>query len=234
MGRKNEKKRKTREKTKQRQKQSSDRILKGALDVTRSGMGYVTIEGMEVDVMIRPADFNTAMHGDTVQVAIKEMKTGGRRMQGIVKDVLKRKRTEFIGKLQINKGFAFFVADGDKPMPDIFIPLPNIHNATENDRVVVKLLQWDKDGKRPIGEVVNILDGENSNDAAMKEILLEAGFPLQFSDEALEVAARIPDVIANDEIKSRKDIRDVFTITIDPVDAKDFDDAISFRKLKTG
>ncbi len=232
MGRKNAKKRKTKERSKQRQ--TSAKILKGTLDVTRSGMGYVTIEGMDVDIMIRPADFNTAMHGDTVQVAIKEMKTGGRRMQGIVKNVLSRKRTEFVGRLQISKGFAFFVADGDKPMPDIFIPLPNIHNASEQDRVVVRLLEWDKNGKRPVGEVVNILDPENSNDAAMKEILLEAGFPLKFSDEALEVAARIPDVISADEIKKRKDIRDIFTITIDPVDAKDFDDAISFRKLKTG
>ncbi|MBL7749171.1 MAG: ribonuclease R, partial [Chitinophagaceae bacterium] len=98
----------------------------------------------------------------------------------------------------------------------------------------VRLLQWETDGKRPVGEVVSILDAENSNDAAMKEILLEAGFALQFPDEALEVAARIPDIIPADEIKKRKDIRDIFTITIDPVDAKDFDDAISFRKLKNG
>ena len=85
-----------------------------------------------------------------------------------------------------------------------------------------------------MGEVVTVLDPENSNDAAMKEILLDAGFPLEFPEEALEVAARIPDVIATDEIKRRKDVRDIFTITIDPVDAKDFDDAISFRKLKNG
>jgi ribonuclease R len=82
--------------------------------------------------------------------------------------------------------------------------------------------------------VVTVLDAENSNDAAMKEILLEAGFPLQFPDDALEVAARIPDIISNDEIKKRNDVREIFTITIDPADAKDFDDAISFRKLKNG
>lgn len=234
MGRKNTKKRKTKDKQKQQQKQSSSKELKGNLDITRSGVGFVTIEGMEVDILIRPGDFNTAMHGDTVKVAIKEMKHNGRRMQGIVKEVIKRKRTEFIGNLQMNKGFAFFVADMDKPMADIFIPLPNIHDAKDQDRVVVRILQWDKDDKRPVGEVIHILDPENSNDAAMKEILLEAGFPLKFSDEALEVAARIPDVISSEEIKMRKDIRDIFTITIDPVDAKDFDDAISFRKLKTG
>ena len=107
-------------------------------------------------------------------------------------------------------------------------------DAKDNDRVVVKLLQWENDGKRPVGEVVTVLDAENTNDAAMKEILLEAGFPLEFPDEALEVAARIPDSISSEEIKKRNDLRSIFTITIDPVDAKDFDDAISFRKLKNG
>jgi len=230
MGRKNTKKKKNKEK----QRQSPGRVLKGVLDITRSGIGYVTIEGMDIDVLIRPGDFHTSLHGDTVRVAIKEMRNNGRRMQGIVKEVLSRKRTEFIGHLQMNKGFAFFVAEMDKPMPDIFIPLPNLRNAKDNDRVVVRLLQWEDDGKRPVGEVVSVLDAENSNDAAMKEILLEAGFPLEFPDDALEVAARIPDTISNEEIKKRNDVRDIFTITIDPVDAKDFDDAISFRKLKTG
>ncbi len=232
MGRKNSKKKQHKER--QASASASGKVLKGVLDVTRSGMGFVTIEGMEVDVIVRPNDFNTALHGDTVRVGIKDMKSNGRRMQGVVKEVLHRKRTEFIGQLQMNKGFAFFVADMDKPMPDVFIPLTNINGATDSDRVVVKILEWDKDGKRPVGEVVSVMDAENSNDAAMKEILLGAGFPLQFPDEALEVAARIPDTISKDEIEKRKDIRDVFTITIDPVDAKDFDDAISFRKLKTG
>jgi len=226
MGRKNSKKKK------QREKAYSAKTLKGVLDITRSGMGFVIVPGSETDVLIRPADFNTALHGDTVKVRIKS--DNGRRMQGEVTDVLQRKRTEFIGKLQMNKGFAFFVAQMDKPMPDIFIPLSNIHGAKDNDRVVVRLLQWDKDGKRPVGEVVNILNDENSNDAAMKEILLEGGFPLQFSDDALEVAARIPEIISPNEIKKRNDVRPVLTFTIDPVDAKDFDDAISFQKLKNG
>lgn len=230
MGRKNSKKKKNREK----QRHTHSNVLKGTLDITRSGMGFVTIEGMDADILIRPADFNTALHGDTVRVTVKDMKSAGRRMQGVVKEVLVRKRTEFIGRLEMNKGFAFFVAEMDKPMPDLFIPLSNLNNAKDNDRVVVKLLQWDTDGKRPVGEVVTVLDPANSNDAAMKEILLDGGFPLEFPEEALEVAARIPDVIGAEEIKKRKDIRDVFTITIDPVDAKDFDDAISFRKLKNG
>jgi ribonuclease R len=231
MGRKNSKKKKD---TKAKPARSTDRLLKGKLDVTRSGMGFVTVEGMEVDIMVRPSDFNTALHGDTVRVAIKEMRSAGRRMQGVVKEVLQRKRSEFIGHLEMNKGFGFFIAEMDKPMPDIFIPVHNMNGAADGDRVVVRITEWEQNGKRPVGEVVNVLDAENTNDAAMKEILLENGFPLQFSDEALEVAARIPDTISAEEIKARKDIRDIFTITIDPVDAKDFDDAISFRKLKNG
>lgn len=228
MGRKNSKKKKN-----ERQRQT-EKLLKGNLEITRSGMGFVTVEGLDADIMIRPADFNTALHGDTVQVAVKEIKFGGKRMQGEIKKIIQRKRTDFIGHLQMNKGFAFFEAEMDKPMPDIFIPLENINGAKDHDRVVVRLLEWESDGKRPLGEVVAVLDAENSNDSAMKEIILDAGFPLEFPDEALEVAARIPDVISTDEIKRRKDLRDIFTITIDPVDAKDFDDAISFRKLKTG
>lgn len=231
MGRKNSKKKKD---TKAKPSRSTDRMLKGKLDVTRSGMGFVTVEGMEVDIMVRPSDFNTALHGDTVRVAIKEMRSAGRRMQGVVKEVVQRKRSEFIGHLQMNKGFGFFIAEMDKPMPDIFIPVHNMNGAADGDRVVVRITEWEQNGKRPVGEVVNVLDAENANDAAMKEILLENGFPLEFSDEALEVAVRIPDTISAEEIKARKDIRDIFTITIDPVDAKDFDDAISFRKLKNG
>ena len=228
MGRKNSKK-----KQKERQRRPSQ-LLRGTLDITRSGMGFVTVEGLDADIMIRPSDFNTALHGDTVKVAVKEVKSGGRRMQGVIQHVVERKRTEFIGHLQLNKGFAFFVAEMDKPMPGIFVPLESINGAKDNDRVVVRLLQWESDGKRPMGEVTAVLDPENSNDAAMKEILLDAGFPLEFPEDALEVAARIPDIIANEEIRRRKDVRDIFTITIDPVDAKDFDDAISFRKLKNG
>jgi ribonuclease R len=230
MGRKNTKKKKDKNKS----KAGGEKVLKGKLDITRSGMGFVTVDDMEVDIMIRHSDFNTALHGDIVRVAIKEQRNHGRRMQGVVKEILQRKRTEFVGRLDMNKGFGFFIAEMDRPMPDVFIPLSAINGAKDKDRVVVRILDWEKDGKRPVGEVVNVLDTDNPNDAAMKEILLENGFPLQFSDDALEVAARIPDTIEDAEIRKRKDIRDIFTITIDPIDAKDFDDAISFRTIKNG
>ncbi|MBS1759904.1 MAG: ribonuclease R [Bacteroidetes bacterium] len=226
MGRKNAKKKKNKNRS------TAGQSLKGVLDVTRSGMGFVIIPDVETDILIRPNDFNTALHGDTVRVHLKS--GGGRRLQGEVIEVLQRRRTEFIGHLEMSKGFAFFIADTDKPMPDIFIPLENVHGATADDKVVVQLLHWEQGDKRPVGTVVSIMDKENLNDTAMKEILLESGFPLNFSDEAMEIAARIPDAISEAEINSRKDIRSILTFTIDPVDAKDFDDAISFRKLLNG
>lgn len=219
-------------KKKNKLKPADGKLVKGTLDITRSGMGYVIAENSPNDILIRPGDFNTALHGDTVRIRIKDSR--GRRLQGIVEEVVQRKRTEFVGHLEMNKGFAFFIPEMDRPMPDIFIPAHFINGANDKDRVVVRLLEWEKDGKRPLGEVVNVLDAEDSNDVAMKEILLESGFPLQFPDEALEVAARIPDRISKEEIKNRKDIRGILTFTIDPVDAKDFDDAISFKRLKNG
>jgi ribonuclease R len=210
---------------------SEGKTFKGKLDITRSGMGFVIVPDMETDILIRPNDFNTAMHGDTVLVRVSG---GGRRLQGEVVEVMERKRKEFIGQIQMNETFAFFIAESEKPMPDFFIPLGNLNKAKNNDRVLARLVKWEKGDKRPVGEVVSLLSEENSNDIAMKEILLEAGFPLGFPDDALEVAARIPDEIPSTEIKKRKDVRETLTFTIDPVDAKDFDDAISFRELKNG
>jgi ribonuclease R len=207
---------------------------KGVLEITRSGMGFVVVTGLETDILVRPNDFNTALHGDTVRVQVDPDKTG-KRMQGVVVDVLERKQMEFVGRLEMNKGYAFFIAEGNKKIPDIFIPQASFNEAQDGDRVVVKIKEWEKDSKkRPVGEVISILDAEDSNDVAMKEILLENGFPLGFSDEVLEEAARIPDQISQDEINKRKDFREVLTFTIDPVDAKDFDDALSLRVLKNG
>ncbi|MDP4262121.1 MAG: ribonuclease R [Bacteroidota bacterium] len=225
MGRKNAKK------VKQRNNTSAGKTLKGNLDVTRSGMGFVIVPDHKVDILIRPGDFNTALHGDTVLVRIKNAGSG-RRIQGEVVEVLQRKRVEFIGHIELSKDFAFFIPEMDKPMPDLYIPLTSINNAKDRDRVVARLVKWETGSKRPVGEVVSVLDAENSNDAAMKEILLENGFPLEFPDDALEVAARLPDTIPGSEIKKRKDVREILTFTIDPADAKDFDDAISFRALK--
>ena len=234
MGRKNSKKRKEKEKP------SSSKTYKGVVDMTRSGMAFIIVENLKTDIMVRPADMNTGLHGDTVWVQITKGREGAGRMQGEIIKVITRKRKEFIGHIEMNKSktddrpFAFFISEMERPMPDIFIPYQNLNNAKDNDRVVVRILEWEAGGKRPVGEVIHVLDDENENDLAMKEILLGAGFPLEFSDDALEVAERIPDTISKEEIEKRKDLRDILTFTIDPIDAKDFDDAISFRELKNG
>src|SRR6187397_15590 len=234
MGRKNSKKRKDKEKGKQKDKHSHDQSVTGVLDISRSGTGFVVVQNMPVDILIRPDDMGTALHGDTVKVKVKDAKEKSKRQRGVITQVVSRKQTEFVGTLQMNKGFAFFVADGNKKMPDIFIHASRFNGAKDRDRVVVKLLEWEDAEKRPEGEVIQVLDKENENDIAMKEILLQYGFPLGFPDDALEEAARIPDTISDKEIKRRKDFRNTLTFTIDPVDAKDFDDAISIRILKNG
>ena len=227
MGRKNPKK-----PGKKRQRRFDE--YKGVIEITRSGMGFVVVPGLETDILVRPNDFNTAMHGDTVRVEVNPERSG-KRMQGVVIDVLERKQLEFVGRLEMSKGFAFAIIEGDKKMPDIFIPQSAFNGAQDADRVVVRIKEWEKDTKkRPVGEVVTVLNAEDSNDIAMKEILLENGFPIGFPDEVLEETARIPDVISEEEIKKRKDFRSILTFTIDPLDAKDFDDALSIRVLKNG
>ncbi len=220
-------------KTKNKKKSHSNTsyLSKGVLDVTRSGMGFVTMENKEQDVLVRPNDFNTALHGDTVRVEIMNTPSKTGRMQGRITEVVERKQTEFLGKIELSASFAFFVAETEKPMPDIFIPIAKLNGAKNNDRVIVKITQWEKN-KKPQGEVIEIMNKDDENDKAMKEILLEAGFPIFFPENVLEESERLPDVISKDEIRKRKDIREEFTITIDPFDAKDFDDAISFKKLK--
>ncbi len=227
MGRKNTKEKKS------GKKEASPHLQQGRLEITRSGMGFVVVEGQDTDILVKPNDFNTALHGDTVRIRIHPQRDG-RRLQGVVAEVVTRKQSEFIGSLQMNKGFAFFVADSDKRIPDIFIPSSGFNDAKDGDRVVVRLTKWSEEsGKRPEGEVVTVLN-ENSGQVAMKEILLENGFPLEFPDEALEEAARIPDAIPQSEISKRRDFRSILTFTIDPVDAKDFDDALSIKVLSNG
>lgn len=225
MGRKNSKKKK--------KSNASSRSIKGTLDITRSGIGFVAIDKEQQDILVRPSDFNTALHGDTVRVEVVPNGKKGQRQRGVITEVVERKQTDFIGHLEVSEAFSFFIAETDKPMPDVYVPLTQLNGATNKDKVVVRITQWERN-KKPSGEVVQVLDVSNEHDFAMKEILMENGFPLQFPDDAMEEAGRLPDLISQQEIAKRKDCRDIFTVTIDPIDAKDFDDAISFRELKNG
>ncbi|MFM6970469.1 MAG: ribonuclease R, partial [Sediminibacterium sp.] len=208
--------------------------LKGKIDITRSGMGYVIVDNNAIDIMVRPSDMGNALHGDTVRVKITRENGRTGKKEGKVVEVVERRQTEFIGHIQLSDKFAFFVPDTDKPMPDIFIPLQFLNGAKNKDRVAAKLVKWDKDDKKPVGEVIAVMSPEDENDAAMKELLAQAGFPLFFPQDVLEAAEALPVVLDEAEIAKRRDCRDIKTFTIDPIDAKDFDDALSIRKLPSG
>ncbi|MCW3109859.1 MAG: rnr [Segetibacter sp.] len=212
-------------------KHDSD-VSKGVLEITRSGVGYVVTGDEGADVFVRPNDFNTALNGDTVRVKVVRENLNSGKREGRITEVVSRKQSEFIGHIQVSSNFAFFIPDTDKPMPDLYIPLDKLNEAKDKDRVLARITKWDTANKKPEGEVVQVLLAEHESDIAMKGILVENGFPLVFEDDVMEEAMRLPDVISASEIKKRKDMRDVLTFTIDPVDARDFDDAISIKKLK--
>ena len=174
---------------------------KGKIEITRSGMGYVTVEAMQRDVLVRPQHFNMALHGDTVEVEI--IKQGGAKPEGIISKVVDRNPTEFIGTIQVQKQHSFFIPETERPMPDLYIPSGSLKGAVHGDRVVVRLTNWDKQKRIPEGEVIEVLTGESENDLAMRQILMQSGFPLSFSDEALEDAARIPEQITKSELARR-------------------------------
>ncbi len=219
---------------KDKKRSSQVEIIKGRLDISRSGMGFVIADGVEKDIMVRPNDFNRAFHGDLVRVQVNKGLSKDKRAEGKITEVVERKQTEFIGNIQKSKNFAFFIPATEKPIPDFYITDDKLNGAQDNDRVIVKLLSWEKNDKKPVGEVVSVMKSEDENDAAMKEILVEAGFPLEFDKEVLQEVKKLQPEISREELRKRKDCRDILTFTIDPVDAKDFDDAISIRNLDNG
>lgn len=220
-------------KKKKPQKNSSQKkSFSGTVQITRSGMAFVIIEGQEKDIMVRQKNLNTALDGDDVIVdVIKQAKNQGR-MEGVVTDIIKRKKTEFTGTLQVNKGFAFLVPDKGLFMPDIYIPANTLKDAKTGDKAVVKVIAWGEKTRKPVGEIIEVLAAGDTNDLAMKEILIESGFPLNFPADVIKELDAIQEKIDAEEIKQRKDFRKTLTFTIDPVDAKDFDDAISIKKLR--
>ncbi|MCX6210730.1 MAG: ribonuclease R [Bacteroidetes bacterium] len=206
--------------------------LKGTLEITRSGIGYVVIANGTGDVIVRPNDFNRALNGDTVRVKVTKENLRTNRKEGIIIDIVERKQIDFIGHIQINPKHAFFVADTNKSMPDFYIPLDKINGAIDKQKVVARLTRWEKDDKKPIGEIIEVIKAEDESNFAMKEILTENGFPLSFPDEVMTEANALPETLDEIEIANRIDFRETLTFTIDPTDAKDFDDAISIKKIK--
>jgi ribonuclease R len=207
--------------------------FKGKVEITRGGMAFVTVENMQRDVLVRPHHLNTALNGDIVEVTITKESNNGRN-EGSISKIIERKQVEFIGRLQFQKQHVYFIPESDRPMPDILISAGKTKGAVNNDKVVVKLVEWNKDKRLPEGEVLEVIKGENVNDLAMKQLLLQGGFSLSFNDEVMEEAARLSEIITRAEELKRKDFRNVLTFTIDPVDAKDFDDALSIKMLDDG
>lgn len=223
-------------KNKKKKKNSGGKVVyKGKIEITRSGLGYVIVEGLEKDIIVKRENIKNALDGDTVKVEVfTRAKRFGARMEGTVIDVVSRKQTEFSGVIELHKHFAFLVPDSDKVPVDIYIPLHLLNGAKGGEKAIVRMIEWTGKTKNPVGEVVSVLTNESANEIAMQGILVESGFPLTFPDDVMEEAARFPEGVASDDVKKRRDMRDELTFTIDPVDAKDFDDAISIKPLKGG
>ena len=207
--------------------------LVGKVDMTTSGSGYVEVEGLPNDIYIGEKDLGIALHGDLVEVAILRVKRNGKPI-GKVIEVLERAKTEFVGTLQKSAKFAFLVPDSKRMTVDLFIPLDKLNGAKDGEKVIAKLTHWPSDTDSPFGEIIQVLGKPGENETEMHSILAEYGLPIKFPD-GIEAAAENLDVsIKESEIKKRKDLRKVTTFTIDPSDAKDFDDALSLQKLKNG
>lgn len=209
------------------------RIVSGILDLTNSGVGYVITEKFESDIFIPKNEIGNALSGDKVSVKITYVTKSGK-LEGSIIKILEHSQSDFIGTLQLSDGYGFVVPDNNKIHFDIFIPKSKSLNASNGSKVLVTITEWSDHGKNPVGHITAILDEVRDNELAMKEILLENGFKLNFSSEALAEAAQLSGDITAAALAERKDCRDITTFTIDPKDAKDFDDAISIRTLKDG
>ncbi|MGN7824496.1 ribonuclease R [Chitinophaga sp. 22536] len=210
------------------------KTFRGVVELTRSGMAFVIVPGLARDIMVKQKNLNTALDKDEVLVDVIKHGGGDGRQEGVITDILKRNKTEFTGTLQVSKSFGFLITEKGLFMPDIYIPANSLNNGKSGDKAVVKVVAWGEKTRKPVGEVIEILDASDTNDLAMKEILIEAGFPLNFPTEVMNELAGIKEEITDTEVRKRKDCRNILTFTIDPVDAKDFDDAISIRPLKNG
>jgi ribonuclease R/exosome complex exonuclease DIS3/RRP44 len=200
-------------------------ILEGRISVNASGSAYLTDPNLPKDIYIHKSNTNQALHLDKVKIRVKE--GVGRAMEGEVIEIVERFRTEFVGTLQISPKFAFFIPDSNKLPIDFFIPLSAVNNASDGQKVVVRLTEWKDGAKNPNGEVIRVLGDAGEHETEIHSILEEYGLPYDFDEDVLAEARAIPIEITQTEIDKRRDMRDVLTFTIDPADAKDFDDALS-------
>ncbi len=217
------------------------KFIEGRVDMTRTGAAYIISELQDTDIYVPPKYVNGALNGDTVRVLLfpaPPRRKGGQQMrkpEGEIVAVLKRANEFFIGTLRKGRKYAMFLPDNPNMPVDIYIPPEACGDARDGDKVVVRVTDWQEGkGRVPIGKVTQTLGEIGGNDFEMKKILINQGFELSHSEEAEAEAARIPENISAQEIARRRDFRDTLTFTIDPEDAKDFDDALSIRNLENG
>ena len=209
-------------------------FVEGKVDMTSEGSAFiVTDDEFENDIFVAPRKLRNALNGDRVKVYVYA-KSKGKRKEGEVIEIIQRAKMEFTGIVKLSERFAFFVPDDRKMLHDIFIPLGDLNGAKNGMKAVATITDWPPEAKNPIGRIKTVLGVQGENDTEMNAILADYGFPLSFTTEVERDAEGISDVITAEEIAKRRDFRDVLTITIDPYDAKDFDDAISYKKLENG
>ena len=210
------------------------KYVEGIVEMKSTGKAYVVRDdGEGEDIFIAAQDTYKALHGDHVRVAMFP-KRNNSKPEGEIVEILERKHTEFVGVLSISHGYVFVRPDVDWMPVDIFIPRGDLNGAKDGMKVIVHLTDWPDGSGNPFGEIVRVLGKPGENDVEMESILAAHDYPIEFPDEVEKEADKIPVKISAAEVKKRRDFRKTFTITIDPADAKDFDDAISLQKLPNG
>lgn len=205
----------------------------GTLDVTSNGNAYFISDDFDEDIFIPSINLNKGLHKDTVKVYTYQ-KRGGKKLEADVVEVLERAKTEFVGVLQMNKNFGFVIPDDQKMYADLFVSQNKINGAEDGDKVVVTLIDWPERSKNPFGKITKVLGKPGEHDTEIHSILLEYGLPYEFPEEVEKEAENLSIEITPQEIAKRRDMRGDLTFTIDPKDAKDFDDALSFTTLANG
>ena len=212
---------------------SSTEYFIGKVDMAARGNAYIISDAFEDDVFIASNNMHKALHGDTVELYIYNRKKNGRQ-EGEVTQIIERARTEYVGVVQLNDKFAFVVPDSNKMPVDVFVPLSKAMKAEDGDKVLVSLEEWPEKAECPNGAIIKILGKPGDHNTEIHSILAEYGLPYEFPSEVEAFANNIDTSITEGEIAKRRDMRSTLTFTIDPKDAKDFDDALSFKQLPNG
>ena len=210
---------------------ASKDYYQGTLDVTSTGRGFVICEDLEHDIMIPKNNINRAFQGDLVEVYVYKRKQKSGAFEGEIVTILERKKTQFVGVLQIEKNYAFVLTRGPRMYTDFFIDKKQLDGYTNGDKVLVEYTDWPKRADSPYGTLIESFGPPGETNTEMHAILSDYGLPLHFPDEVEAAANAIDQSIRPEEIKKRRDFRDTLTFTIDPKTAKDFDDALSFKVL---